>query len=67
MTISHTLSAADPLALDPLSPIAIRTIGDTSSRADPLALDPLSPSQRVCHDSRLCPVFASAHATKGST
>jgi hypothetical protein len=32
----------DPLALDPLSPIAISPIADISS-TDPLALEPLSP------------------------
>jgi hypothetical protein len=33
----------DPLALDPLSPIAISAIADISSTTDALALEPLSP------------------------
>jgi hypothetical protein len=33
----------DPLALDPLSPVAISPIADISSTTDPLALEPLSP------------------------
>ena len=35
--------STDPLALDPLSPIAIGPIADISSTTDPLALEPLSP------------------------
>ena len=33
----------DPLALDPLSPVAVSPIADISSTTDPLALEPLSP------------------------
>jgi hypothetical protein len=34
---------ADPLALDPLSPIGIGPMADLYTTSDPLALDPLSP------------------------
>jgi hypothetical protein len=36
-------SRSDPLALDPLGPMAIGPIADDYSPSDPLALDPLSP------------------------
>ena len=33
----------DPLALDPLSPVAVSPIADISSTTDPLALEPAGP------------------------
>lgn len=40
---SRRPSQADPMALDPLSPIAISPIEDINSTTNPVALDPLSP------------------------
>ena len=36
--------STDPLALDPLSPIAISPIADIASTTGPLAPEPLSPT-----------------------
>ena len=44
--------ATDPLALDPLNPIALRPVrlAATTAPADPLALDPLRPIIPQPHD-----------------
>jgi hypothetical protein len=51
---THTSYAApaDPLSLDPLSPIALRParFAATTAPADPLALDPLRPIVPQPHD-----------------
>jgi hypothetical protein len=44
--VEHVRPPADPLALDPLSPVVGRPTRYTQSPADPLALDPLGPIPR---------------------